>query len=425
MPHPLVGAPCADCTCADCECHVCLRVTGCGAHVPVDFGVYAATDCTGTPILAGHYDGTTPACFCLPADGDYGLQLTPTGGGAAIYRPRCTLLSVTVDDCAGTKDVTLDVYPYLYDVSITILGCVNDLRIGSAPDYECYWSGCPLEGLTVTWDDGTNSVSGTTTSAGMVVFMGLTTPTVGATYAVTIAADPDCGWESSTGRGGTISAGDLCGIFKVYSPDIRGGYVCSQVCGHPLPERFTLTIRGRAVNLDYAGDPPPGEHDGYSVWIGCDAPSCDGATVATCAGYPLDNDRYRYDPATVTAPLKYALVLTNPASLFRCPDDTGCYQFDWSLQQLGWSSATHCDVDDGDQLVLDKLWLIKDDGTDAYSVDVPACATYTPPDHYLIYRAWLSVLASSGGTAAACDCPITLSGTMGGTGCIGGGWSLE
>ncbi len=446
MPFGTLALKC-DC-CTPCDCRVCLTIQGCGTGITADFGVYTAAGCTGSPIATGSYDGTTPECVCLPSSGSYYVQVTPTGDAAGVYRPHCYLLSVTDDDCAGEKDVTYYVAKYKYQVNITVGGVYNKYFPGdefSGPG----WVPCPLwAGISVSYTDGTNTVSGTTDSDGQIVFTDLDVPadieTLDATWSISLSGFPaHSGWTDTTisytlTYGGTCFPLDLCVV-----PDTASGYVWTPVCNHPLPKVLSLTWSGTTVSLTNPDTVPTlvtgfhgncvslGDRAWYGKWLGCSTISCTGtskvAATASCSGLgdplgPCDPRFYAWSETTGSVPTWFMLFSHYDLDGSTCDDPVL-----WTLYASTWVTSSACPGDFLDPHPCLSVWVATSATTqESRSVDCSFTLTNSPPSGesypYVCNTATLSVLSASW-TEDICDptAAFSLSDTLGSYWSCGGG----
>jgi len=354
MPFGTLALKC-DC-CTPCDCRVCLTVQGCGTGITADFGVYTSAGCTGSPIATGSYDGSTPTCVCVPASGLYYVQVTPTGAASGVYRPHCFLLDVTDDDCAGEKDVTFNLWPYKYGVTVKVGGrpvfsaggCKDEY--GEISDiYSCY---CGVEGATVRWQDGVNDLSATTDADGYVAFSDIDTPDAGAGYTITVS-DLDCGYDLPATFTGTLGVGDFCpSTQKLVTLDPASGFEYMEACTHPLPTTLYLDIYGGTTTLSYAG---------YSyvfsreTWEGCTGITCSSRIMPVTCTFDEPQppeDYYRYQISSGTVYLKFRLYVAGIPDEFGQPCTS---DVTYRLEVYGVTASPLC-TPDGVERLAAKTW---------------------------------------------------------------------
>lgn len=231
MPTPAV-----DCCCEDCDCQVCLTVACAGARA-ADFGVYPSSDgsCTGTPVVTGTYDGSTPACFCLPAPDPspktYDLFVAPTD--SSNYKTRCTQLVLAVEDCGTTRNVGVTVEPYTYDATFGVYAC----------------SPCVPPGGTYTYEDGYNTINDSIVD-GLAFQSDLTAPSVPASISLTWHP-PACLAGRYDDLTSTATISSFCGGVSIgVTATAASGYVCVETW-IPLPVTLAVSSASYTSSVSY------------------------------------------------------------------------------------------------------------------------------------------------------------------------------
>lgn len=393
--------------CCSGTCPVCIDITSCGTAVPCDWGVYPSTDhsCTGTAIATGHYDGTAASCFNVPGVGTYDIQLTPTGAGSGVYRPRCTTLSVP--DCGTVTAVDFPILPYLYTVPILVYGAPNAAGVScNASIYDpivpCY---CPVPGATVRYEDGANDVTGTTDANGRVTFTGLDTVEPGTAYTITVSGLTGCGFDLPKGVSGTLSGSYWCAFAPSVHLDPAAGYTYGGSCWRPIPETAYVDAYGTTFTLTYQGNTGGTLYfSGYDVYEGCVGISCSNMAVPViCGGMWPVGEKFRCEGGhSGTVYVWMRLYLSSPAN--RWFDGNCDNPLTYTLEVAGWTCATNCDESGetvGEWLVY-QVWHYKGSG----SMDDPAnweyltldCAAGSPPLGIGVFA------RSTGSWSDLCDC---------------------
>lgn len=278
-------------------CRVCLDVYGCGTRQTATITVYPSSDgsCTGTPVYTGSYDATGALCFTLAATGTYDIKVTPTGAAALAYQEKCA--SLTIADCAVTTTTSYTLLPINYSVGVGVFGCDTLDATGEPNAFSC-----PLEGVTVQFDDGINSPIGTTDASGYVSFGPMPARPAGTGYVITLSNLPaDCGWDDPSTITGTT--GDPCSgqTFQVH-PTVDTGYTCVGVCDHPFKNDYTLSIYGGTVTLALQGVILSGGTTTAAYYYGCGSMTCGSAIKPKYCDTNPAGYRHRYEVASDTIP---------------------------------------------------------------------------------------------------------------------------
>lgn len=328
-----------------CVCRVCITATGCGSAIAADIGIYPPAGCTGTPLATGHYDGVTEACFCLPASGLYYVQLTPTGGAEATYRPLCYLIDVTDEDCATEKDVAVSLPPYKYSVTIKVGGRPTPGPACDGDFLACY---CGIPGATVRYQDTLNDVTATSDSNGYVGWPTLDTPAPGSPYTITVSG-LDCGFDLPATFSGTVA---FCpGIVRLVPLPAKSGFAYMSACTHPLPTTLYLDIYGATVTLGYVG-----YTSGHDIWEGCAGITCaHRATPTTCTfDEPMPaGEQFRYAIGSGTVYVKFRLYIAGVPDEFGSPCTS---TVTYTLEVYGVTVPGSCDIFDHQLRLADKTW---------------------------------------------------------------------
>jgi len=440
------------CCCPPCDCRVCVTVTGCGgAGVTADIGLYTTSDCTGTPVATDTVAGGVPTCLCIPGPGTYHVKVSPTGAAASVYQSKCVVIEEIFPECAVDIDLAVHLAPITYDVAINVMGVSNDYHAGDAFGVGRGWYPCSLwSGISVTYSDGTNTVTDTTDADGQVTFSGLTTPAgiedSDGTWQVQLSSfAAHSGWANSTITY-TLTYGMVCvGVALCVTPNTATGYVWTPSCKHPLPKVLSLTWSGATVTLTnpdtnptltvgYSGNclsiAPPDDRTWYGKWLGCGTISCTGtdkaATTASCSGLgdplgPCDPRFFAWSETTGSATVWFLLQSHRSSSADGCDDP------DWTLYATTWVTSYACPGEFLDPHPCLSVWVATSSTTqESRTVDCSFTLTNDPAPGtsypYVCNTATLSVLSATW-TEDVCD-PIvafSLSGSLGTFGSCGGG----